>query len=60
MEMSSQKNIERYHKMLVNPRDEDQRRIILRLLAEEEAKLREFASHGFDAAENSGAKYLSG
>ena len=40
----SRKNIERYHKMLVNPRDEDQRRIILKLLAEEEAKLKEFSS----------------
>ncbi len=39
----SQKNIERYHKMLANPRDEDQRRIILKLLAEEEAKLKEHA-----------------
>ena len=43
MELFSQKNIARYHKMLVNPRDEDQRRIILRLLAEEEAKLKEHA-----------------
>jgi len=38
-----QKNIERYRRMLANPRDEDQRRIILKLLAEEEATLREHA-----------------
>jgi len=36
----SPKNIERYRKMLENPRDEAQRRIILKLLAEEEAMLR--------------------
>jgi hypothetical protein len=40
----SEKNVERYRKMLANPKDEVQRRIILRLLAEEEAKLREQAS----------------
>ena len=39
----SQKNIERYRRMLANPRDEDQRRIILKLLAGEEAKLKEHA-----------------
>ncbi len=38
----SQKNIE-HRRMLVDPRDEGQRRIILKLLAEEEAKLREHA-----------------
>ena len=38
-----QKNIERYRRMLANPGDEDQRRIILKLLAEEEATLREHA-----------------
>ncbi len=37
----SQKNIDRYCRMLANPRDEAQRRMILKLLAEEEAKLRE-------------------
>ncbi len=36
----NQKNIERYRKMLENPRDEAQRRIILKLLAEEEAMLK--------------------
>jgi hypothetical protein len=36
----SQKNIERYRKILADPRDEAQRRIILKLLAEEEAKLK--------------------
>jgi hypothetical protein len=36
----SSKNIERYRKMLENPRDEAQRRIILKLLAEEEAMLK--------------------
>jgi hypothetical protein len=36
----SQKNIERYRRMLANPRDEAQRRMILKLLAEEEAKLK--------------------
>jgi hypothetical protein len=36
----SPKNIERYRKMLENPRDEAQRRIILKLLAEEEAVLK--------------------
>ena len=40
----SQKNVERYRKMLENPRDEGQRRIILKLLAEEEATLREAPS----------------
>ena len=38
-----QKNIERYRRMLADPRDEDQRRIILKLLAEEEGKLKEHA-----------------
>ena len=37
----SQTNIERYRRMLANPRDEAQRRIILKLLAEEGVKLRE-------------------
>jgi hypothetical protein len=37
----SQQNVQRYRKMLANPRDEVQRRIILKLLAEEEAKLKE-------------------
>ena len=37
------KNIERYRRMLADPRDEDQRRIILKLLAGEEAKLKEHA-----------------
>ena len=37
----SQHNVERYRKMLANPRDEVQRRIILKLLAEEEGKLKE-------------------
>jgi hypothetical protein len=36
----SQKNIERYRKMLANPRDDAQRQIILKLLTEEEAKLK--------------------
>ena len=36
----SQKNIDRYRRMLSNPRDEDQRRIIVKLLAEEETALR--------------------
>jgi hypothetical protein len=36
----SSKNIERYRRMLENPRDEAQRRIILQLLAEEEAMLK--------------------
>jgi hypothetical protein len=40
----SQRNIERYRRMLANPRDEAQRRLILKLLAEEEAKLRESPS----------------
>jgi hypothetical protein len=39
----SQKNIDRYRRMLSNPRDEDQRRIITKLLAEEEAALKEHA-----------------
>ncbi len=38
-----QKNIERYRRMLADPRDEGQRRIILRLLADEGAKLKEQA-----------------
>jgi len=40
----NQQNVERYHKMLANPRDEVQRRIILKLLAEEEGKLKERVS----------------
>ncbi len=40
----SQKNIDRYRRMLSNPRDEDQRRIIVKLLAEEETALKEHAS----------------
>ncbi len=36
----SQKNIERYRRMLANPRDDAQRRVILKLLAEEEATLK--------------------
>jgi hypothetical protein len=35
-----QKNIERYRRMLANPRDEAQRRIILNLLGEEEVALK--------------------
>jgi hypothetical protein len=37
----SQKNIDRYRRMLSNPRDEAQRRLILKLLAEEEANLKD-------------------
>ena len=37
----NQKNIDRYRRMLANPRDEAQRRIILKLLAEEEANLKD-------------------
>jgi hypothetical protein len=33
-------NIERYRKMLANPRDDAQRQLILKLLAEEYAQLR--------------------
>jgi hypothetical protein len=40
----SQKNIERYRQMLTDPRDEAQRRLILKLLAEEEAKLKDHPS----------------
>ncbi len=36
----NERNIERY-RMLANPRDETQRQMILKLLAEERAKLRE-------------------
>jgi hypothetical protein len=35
----SERNIERYRRMLANPRDEAQRRMILKLLAEEKAQL---------------------
>jgi hypothetical protein len=42
----SERNIERYRRMLANPRDEVQRRIILELLAEEEAQLKERAPQG--------------
>ena len=38
-------NIERYRKMLANPRDDAQRLVILKLLAEEEVKLKEHPSH---------------
>jgi hypothetical protein len=37
----SRKNIERYRRMVENPRDEVQRRTILKLLADEAAKLKE-------------------
>jgi hypothetical protein len=37
----TQKNVERYRKMLADPRDEAQRRVILKLLADEEGKLKE-------------------
>ena len=37
----NQKNIDRYRRMLANPRDEAQRRIILKLLAAEEANLKD-------------------
>jgi hypothetical protein len=37
----SQENIERYRRMIANPEDEAQRRMILNLLAEEEGKLKE-------------------
>jgi hypothetical protein len=37
----SERNIERYRQMVANPRDEAQRRMILKLLAEETAKLGE-------------------
>jgi hypothetical protein len=37
----SERNIECYRQMVANPRDEAQRRMILKLLAEETAKLRE-------------------
>jgi hypothetical protein len=37
----SRTNIERYRQMLANPRDQAQRRLILKLLAEEYAKLKE-------------------
>jgi hypothetical protein len=40
MERLLTKNIERYRRMLANPRDEAQRRMILKLLAEEGAKLK--------------------
>jgi hypothetical protein len=36
-----QKTIDRYRRMLANPRDEAQRRIILKLLAEEETNLKD-------------------
>lgn len=39
----SRTNIERYRKMLANPRDDAQRRLILKLLAEEYAELRSTA-----------------
>jgi hypothetical protein len=38
-----QKNIERYRRILTDPRDEVQRRIVLKLLAEEEVTLKEHA-----------------
>jgi hypothetical protein len=37
----TERNIERYRRMLANPRDEAQRQLILKLLAEEGVKLRE-------------------
>lgn len=39
-------DIERYRKMLANPRDDAQHLVILKLLAEEEVKLKEHASSG--------------
>jgi hypothetical protein len=44
MEKFFTRKYRRYLQILVDPRDEVQRRIILRLLAEEEATLREGAS----------------
>jgi hypothetical protein len=38
-----QKNIERYRRILTDPRDEVQRRIVLKLLAEEEVALKKHA-----------------
>jgi hypothetical protein len=37
----SQRNIDRYRRILANPRDELQRQIVAKLLAEEEASLKE-------------------
>jgi hypothetical protein len=39
-EDAKQRNIDRYRRMLANPRDEAQRRMILKLLGEEEAALK--------------------
>jgi hypothetical protein len=38
-----QKNIERYRRILTDPRDEVQRRIVLKLLAEEQVALKKLA-----------------
>ena len=45
----SEKNIERYRRMLADLRDEAQRRLILKLLAEEEAKLKDYSSQARDS-----------
>jgi len=42
-ELVSRTNIERYRQMLANPRDRAQRRLILKLLADECAKLKKSA-----------------
>jgi hypothetical protein len=39
-----QRNIDRYRRILADPRDEVQRRIVLKLLAEEEVTLKAHAS----------------
>jgi hypothetical protein len=48
-----QKNVERYRELLAGPRDEARRRIILKLLADEEAKLKEQAPRA-DKARSAG------
>jgi hypothetical protein len=50
----SERNIERYRRMLANPRDEAQRRMILKLLDEETANLKaELRAAGGDRLERS-------
>ena len=45
-----QQNIERYRRLLSQPADEAQRRQLLKLLAEEEAKVRQAATRAAGAA----------
>jgi hypothetical protein len=54
-----QKNIERYRRILADPRDEVQRRIVLKLLTEEEVTLKEHARRRNRAVEGTASGWLA-